>query len=753
MRGRQSEPSKGDHAASGGSSGAGLEGIARLSFLADATELLATSPNEWVAFERLSKTAVPTLADWCAIDVVDHAGRLRRAAVVHSDPEKIEWVRELERRYPPDPNAPFGASSVIRTGASAFYPEITEELLRDAVQDAEQLTLMLGLGVRSAIIVPLVARDRSLGAITLVTAESGRTYTPQDLELAESLARRVALAVDSSRLRDEVEESEHRFEALVDSLDAIVWEADSATLQPFFVSRRAEDILGYPAERWVKQSGFWEGIIHPDDRAVVVGTRRDAVDERRRYDIEYRGLADDGSIHWLRELGDTVDDDQGPQVRGIIVDVTVGVEASTALNESRERLAFLAEASALLSSSLNYRAVLERLASLTVPRAADWCAVDVVEEDGALRRVAVAHVDPSKADAARRLKEMPSDERHVRALRTVLETGQPLLDVDGSQVCSTSDPERRRLLEELGVGSAIVVPLQARGRTLGIMKLVLVPKGHAYGQADLALAQDLARRAALAVDNARLFQDRSHVARTLQRSLLPPHLPQIPGVEVAARYHAAGEGSEVGGDFYDVFRTGKDDWAILIGDVCGKGADAAALTALARYTVRAAAMQARKPSRVLTQLNEALVTAGVPEHGLDLRFCTVAYARLRPADEGVRVTSTAGGHPPPLILRRDGHVEVACRTGTLIGVLPEVTLSDHSTQLNPGDSLILYTDGVTEARGGSGDFGEDALRRLVSECAGLDASAVAERIESAVLEFQGGNPRDDIALIVVRVPL
>ena len=745
--------STGKGAASGGPPGAGLEGVARLRFLADATELLSTSPNEWVALERLATMSVPELADWCAIDVVDHAGRLRRAAVVHADPEKIEWVRELERRYPPDPNAPFGVPKVIRTGAPDFYPEIPEPLLSEAMEDAEQLALILGLGLRSVMIVPLVARGRSLGAITLVTAESGRIYTAQDLELAEAIARRAALAVDHSRLRDEVEDSEHRFEALVDSLDAIVWEANAETLQPFYVSRRAEDILGYPAERWVKETGFWERIIHPDDRDVVVQTRRAGVDERRRYDIEYRASSDDGRILWLRELGDTVDEDGGPQVRGIIVDVTVRVDASTALNESRERLAFLAEASALLSSSLNYRAVLERLASLTVPRAADWCAVDVAGEDGTLRRVAVVHVDPSKADAARRLKEMASDEVHVRVLRTVMETGKPLLDVDGSEVCSTSDPNRRALLEELGVGSAIVVPLLARGRTLGALKLVLVPGGRAYGQADLTLAQDLARRAALAVDNARLFQDRSHVARTLQRSLLPPHLPQIPGVEVAARYHAAGEGSDVGGDFYDVFRTGKDDWAILIGDVCGKGADAAALTALARYTVRAAAMQARKPSRVLTQLNEALVTAAVPEHGLDLRFCTVAYTRLRPTENGVRVTSTAGGHPPPLILRQDGRVEVACRTGTLIGVLPEVVLTDHSTELNQGDTLILYTDGVTEARGVSGDFGEEAFRELVSQCAGLDASSIAERIESTVLEFQGGNPRDDIALIVIRVPL
>ncbi|MGH2793134.1 MAG: PAS domain-containing protein, partial [Actinomycetota bacterium] len=402
-----------------------LEGLDRLAFLSEATEALATSPNEWVALERLARLTVPRLADWCAIDVVDHAGRLRRAAVVHQDPLKVEWVRELEGRYSDGRRDDVGVLKAIKTLRPEFYPEITEDLVRGGAQDDEHLEAISALGLRSAMIVPLIARDEALGAITLVTAESERTYSEHDLELAEALARRAALAVDRSRLRDEVENKEHRFEALVDSLDAIVWEADTHTMQPFYVSRRAEKMLGYPAENWIKEAGFWETILHPDDRATVIETRRSAFADRQRYDIEYRALTQDGRVRWLRELGDIVDEEEGPQARGIMVDVTSRVEDSTALRESRERLAFLAEASALLSSSLNYRAVLERLASLTIPRTADWCAVDVVDEDGRLRRVAVEHIDPEKTDAARRLKEMTLDEDHVRVLTTVLTTGQP----------------------------------------------------------------------------------------------------------------------------------------------------------------------------------------------------------------------------------------------------------------------------------------------------------------------------------------
>jgi serine phosphatase RsbU (regulator of sigma subunit) len=284
------------------------------------------------------------------------------------------------------------------------------------------------------------------------------------------------------------------------------------------------------------------------------------------------------------------------------------------------------------------------------------------------------------------------------------------------------------------------------------MTLVSASKERTFGAPDVTLAEDIARRAALAVDNARLFRERSYVARTLQRSLLPPHLPEIPGVEIAARYHAAGEGNEVGGDFYDVFRTGKDDWAIVIGDVCGKGADAAALTALARYTLRASAMQARKPSRVLGMLNDALVAECATRDAMDQRFSTVAYARLRPTESGIRLTTTSGGHPVPLILRADGRLEAACKVGTLVGVLPDPTLSDQTTMLDPGDVIVFFTDGITEARGPAGVFGEAGIRSLVSTCGGYSAHAIAERIERAVLDYQEGNLRDDVALMVLRVP-
>jgi len=452
------------------------------------------------------------------------------------------------------------------------------------------------------------------------------------------------------------------------------------------------------------------------------------------------------------ELALTAVDSSPPTFTAYIRDITEEKAAEALVRESRERLSFLAEASSLLSSSLNYQTVLERFANLVVPTLGEWSAVDVLEDDGSLRRVAVGHVDADKRDLARKLTGSRMEFEDGGVPQRVLTSGDPEIAGDGLDACggNSSNAGIRRIVAELGCRTAMVVPLIARGRTLGTLTLVSVA-ARDYTAADLSLAEDVGRRAALAVDNARLYRERTQVARTLQRSLLPPHLPEIPGVEVAARYHAAGEGNEVGGDFYDLFRTGKEDWAVLIGDVCGKGADAAALTALARYTVRAAAMQARKPSRVLGTLNDALLANAGTRDVMDQRFCTVAYARLRPGDGGARITSTSGGHPVPIIVRADGRVEPACTVGTLIGVLDEPTLADRTIELGAGDLVIFYTDGITEARSGSDVFGEDGMRGLVEGCAGLTATAVAERIERAALDFQQGEPRDDIAIVVLRV--
>lgn len=239
------------------------------------------------------------------------------------------------------------------------------------------------------------------------------------------------------------------------------------------------------------------------------------------------------------------------------------------------------------------------------------------------------------------------------------------------------------------------------------------------------------------------------LARTLQESLLPPHLPDVPGIEVAARHLPAGAGGELVGDFYDVFQTGRSTWGVVMGDVCGKGVEAAKITALARYTLRAAAIEHGSPRQVLELLNAALLH----QHPDSERFVTALYATLRQRKGLVAVRLCAAGHPPPLLRRADGAVETVPVEGQILGLLPSPALSDRRLELRPGDVLVLYTDGVLESRRDGEEYGEQRLRELVEALPpDAPAAAVALAVEQAVLGHGGPAPADDTAVLVVRVP-
>jgi serine phosphatase RsbU (regulator of sigma subunit) len=391
--------------------------------------------------------------------------------------------------------------------------------------------------------------------------------------------------------------------------------------------------------------------------------------------------------------------------------------------------------------------------------------MDILEEDGSLDRLALTHQNPRKVALARELEERyPPDPEAQHGVLHVVRTGQPVLIPEIFEANldeAAHDAEHRRILRELGLKSYMVVPLVARGRTLGAITFVSAESGRRYGTTELELAEELARRAALAVDNARLYRSRSEIARTLQGSLLPSRLPEVPGVEVGLRYLPAGE-VDVGGDFYDLFdarigdwedSSGSSSWGVVIGDVCGKGAEAAAILALARHTIRAVAMRETRPAAILAGLNEAMLRQRRERD--DHKFCTIAYARLEmdegDAERGARITVSCGGHSAPFLLRADGSIGKLGHRGRAIGVFDDANLDEQEAYLTPGDTLVLYTDGVIEARSPDGAFfGEERLTSLLCSSAGLDASTLTGRIERAVLEFQEHEPRDDIALLVLK---
>jgi serine phosphatase RsbU (regulator of sigma subunit) len=252
--------------------------------------------------------------------------------------------------------------------------------------------------------------------------------------------------------------------------------------------------------------------------------------------------------------------------------------------------------------------------------------------------------------------------------------------------------------------------------------------------------------AAVVTERSRVEHALGNIAETLQESLLPSRLPEIPGFEVAIDYRPAGERQIVGGDFYDAFPAEDGSWAAVVGDAVGKGASAAATTALARYTLRAIAMNERHPRRVLHELNRAI------ERQVPGQTCTVAYLRLEPeGDGGARMTVANAGHPAPLVLRANGVVENVARPGLMLGADPNLQLVDHDMRLAPGDAVVIYTDGLTDAYAPARRVSVDDLSALLAGCAGLGATAIAARLVDSVLDPHAPAPRDDILLLALRV--
>jgi serine phosphatase RsbU (regulator of sigma subunit) len=428
---------------------------------------------------------------------------------------------------------------------------------------------------------------------------------------------------------------------------------------------------------------------------------------------------------------------------------------------AREHLGFLDALSATLSSSLHVDTALAQLAGLTVPRLADWCVVRLIVSPSNPRpSVGVAHVDPGETARLHRLAQrLPRDLAAVPELGEALRAGRPL--IRGARAADMlgplfDDPSDRAAMAAVGVERLAMFPLHARGRILGAIGFGN-RAGRVFTRDEIELATAVAARAAVIVDNARLFHEQSVVARALQDSLLPGRLPEIPGIELGARYHAAGQGLDVGGDFYDAFQADENWWIVAVGDVCGHGVEAAATTGLVRHTIRSAAMDGVMPSAVLGRLNALLLRSAAErgELGDDLlpvtpRFCTVLVGAVQPTSNGVDIIVCSGGHPLPLVRRSVGRVDPVGVPGTLLGVMPEVSLTDSVVHLDPGEALACYTDGLTDRRSGRRTFGEEGIVKALLQGKGLHASALADLVESEALSFVDDEPVDDMAVLTLR---
>ncbi|MGH3994293.1 MAG: PP2C family protein-serine/threonine phosphatase, partial [Pseudonocardiaceae bacterium] len=361
--------------------------------------------------------------------------------------------------------------------------------------------------------------------------------------------------------------------------------------------------------------------------------------------------------------------------------------------------------------SLEYERTLQRVAELAVPELADWCGVSIPGEDGLIEQVAVAHVDPEKVRFAWELSQKyPVWADEPAGSAAVIRDGrtQTVTDITDEMLLeATKDKEHFELIRALGMRAAVIVPMTTPGGTIGALTLVTAESGRTFSAADVELAEEVARRAGAAVQNARLYTERSHIARTLQRGLLPPQLPEMLGWASATLYLPAGRENWVGGDFYDSFPI-EGGWMLVVGDVVGHGPGAAALTAEARYTLRTAGMLSGSALVALEQLNSGLFAR---DPGMAL--CTAACVTLRQAEGRGTAEVVCAGHPLPLLVR-GGDVKSVGRPGAMLGAWEDRAWAPITVPLDAGEVLVLYTDGVVDAEGDGERFGEARLKTAVA---------------------------------------
>jgi serine phosphatase RsbU (regulator of sigma subunit)/ketosteroid isomerase-like protein len=416
--------------------------------------------------------------------------------------------------------------------------------------------------------------------------------------------------------------------------------------------------------------------------------------------------------------------------------------------QAKRRFQILADIAAVSDAGGSLEETFDAICAILVPDFADFCIIDLIGDDGQVERAAVrlapgAWLGVEEGLAQRR----PSLPGHMVA-------GNGIASLEPRFFPKMSDDDLRdladgtrdlELLRRLGPRSAVTVALKARGRVTGALTLGVGWSGRRYRREHARFAWILSGRVALALDNSGLFADlelaersRAEIAETLQRGLLPSPLPHIPGWSVAATYRPAGAHNEVGGDFYDGFKV-PGGWMLVVGDVTGRGARAASIAALARYTLRAAAVLTGDPVTALDTVNRALLARG------DAALCSVAAVTL--SDDPLEpVRLAVAGHPPPLLVDGEG-VRDAAPSDPVLGAFPDVGWATSRSEVQPGRQLVIVTDGIAEAKGPEGRFGED---RLHEELRGATNPALAAlRLEGALHSFTDGAHDDDVAILAI----
>jgi serine phosphatase RsbU (regulator of sigma subunit) len=683
------------------------------------------------ALERITDLVVPDLADICIIDSL--AGeRIERIAVRASGARRTEIETRLFARRP-------SVSPEVAFGDSPEEPLVNrlvdEDDIADLAQSSDDHAFLRSLGIRSYISVALRSRGRRIGAMTLVRAWSGRRFDEDDISFSRILADRFALALDNAGLFSDLESVEMRMDTVMEVLDEPVTITERGGRLIFANSAAVElagrDELAELLDSGGEGSGFdiydeEGGLIAPDALPWELDLERG----------EIIRMVDPltGVETWLRLRSRVM-----PALDNRPMYTVTAYEDVSEMKYSDFAQSVFASTAELLGASTDPDVLLQRLAGLLTPRLADACGVMMPDERGILRLVALADVEPARESMLRELVGGIPLDPEGPGMPEMLSSRVPIV-YDAAR--PDGWPEAAVVLaagmRAHGIGAVMAQPLRIAERLIGVIGFANRAERRPFTPLEQRVALRISERVALAVDNARIAAQRSEIAETLQTGLRPAAIPEMPGWSLAALYSPAGAENEAGGDFYDVVPI-DDGWMVVIADVTGHGARAASLTALARYTLRTAATLTGEPERALAILNDALLDRA------DGALCSAAVLVLDRPDAGTASVALAG-HPPPLLFRR-GAASTLRPAGPVLGAFDDPSWEVETVPLDLGDQLLLYTDGVVEARGRDERFGEERLCRCLSDVRA--PGEAIDRVRAELERFAAGGLDDDAAVVAV----
>jgi len=687
-------------------------------------------PTLAATLERVTDLIVPAVADICVIDSIS-GERLERIAVRAAGPRREEVEAGLMSRRPSvAPEVAFGDAA----GEPVVNRVVSEGELEALSQSTEDRAFIHSLGVRSYMAVALRSRGRRIGALTLAQTGSGRRFDDDAVSFARVLADRFALSLDNAGLFSDLESVEMRMDAVMAVLDEPVTITERGG-RLVFANEAAVALAGRGSleELLVDDSGGGFDIF--DERGALLG-RATLPWRLGGGEHELLRLVDpaDGTESWLRARSRVMSTaDERP-----IYTVT-SFEDVTEMKLAEFTQSAFASTAELLGTSTDPQLMLQRLVALLIPQLADACSVLTPDRDGLLTLAALADIDPAREASLHDLVAANPLDPEGMGMAEMLRALAPVVyDTTRPDDWPGAAVEIAGGLRASGLGAVMAQPLRVGGRLIGVIGFANHVQRGGFTPLEQRVALRIADRVALALDNARVASRRSEIAATLQSGLRPPDLPSVPGWALAGLYTPAGAENEAGGDFYDLLPIERG-WMAVIGDVTGHGARAASLTALARYTLRTAAALTGDPARTLAVLNDALLQRA------DGALCSVVLLALdRPAPGAIGVA--IAGHPPPLILHR-GATSAIRPAGPVLGAFDDASWEVETVSLARGDQLLVYTDGVVEARGRGGRFGEERLCRCLDDVDG-PADTIG-RIRAELDRFAAGELDDDAAALAV----